>query len=324
MRRTRLILPLITMGISASVHSVAEVPFNGKSGLSLRNALYESYRPSRQWNLAEYSATIFDPFNGRYIQVVSGKLPDVYNWGTIVPDVWWEYSPEIREKVASDFYNLIPLDQYVRQYRDDMIPGMVTDMVYENDFWSAGRGSIYGIATDLYSPPVSMRGELARTFFYIAIMYPSNIWTPRGFMMMDTNSYPVFNSYAAALLMEWHKSYPVSDSEHLKNEIGEKLQGNCNPFVVYPDLPDYLWGDKSGENFVVDGEPVALRSRYSMTDERIDLISPYIPSDAVWYVDDILAHSTKYKPSDLGRGEHDLKYHSASTGEKGYLRIVIE
>lgn len=324
MRRTRLILPLIILGISAAVQAVAEMPFNGKSGLSLRNSLYVNFRPSRQWSFGEYSGTMTDPFSGRSVTVAAGELPAGYQRGTIVQDDWWEYAPEIRTQVAADFYNFLPMNPDVVAYRKDLTPGEVTEPVFYNGIWEAGRGLIFGTLTDLYSPPESFLGELARSFFYIAVMYPSTIWTPRGFMMMDANTYPVFNVYATALLMAWHKSYPVTDAERQKNGMGEKLQGNRNPFVDFPDLPDYLWGDKAGENFVVDGEPVQLRGRYRLSDERIDLISTHVPADAVWCVDGIQAQSSKYAPSDLGRGEHNLTYRSPSTGEQGFLKIVIE
>lgn len=157
----------------------------------------------------------------------------------------------------------------------------------------------------------------------MAIMYPSSIWTPRGFMMMDTNTYPVFNSYAKAMLMEWHKSYPVNDNERIKNNIVEGLQGNRNPFIDFPDLPEYLWGDYAGDSYIVPGEPMPLRGVYTLDDERIDLISPHVPSDAIWTIDGLPAQSSTYTPVELGVGKHNLKYRSPSTGESGYLMITI-
>ncbi|MCM1138121.1 MAG: endonuclease [Muribaculum sp.] len=324
MRRAIIILPLIIMGISASVHAVAEVPFNGKSGLALRNALYEIYHATRQWDIAQFDAIVYDTFNGRTLKVTAGVLPGGYCWGSLVQDEWWDYEPEIQARVKADFYNHIPIDIEVKTYRKDLTPGKVTEPVFENEFWKMGRGLIYGTLTDLYSPPLALRGKLARTFFYIAVMYPSSVWTPRGFMMMHTGNYPVFNAYAIGLLMEWHKSYPVTDSEREGNDMGEKLQGNRNPFIDFPDLPDYLWGDRAGDSFVVAGEPVPLRGRYKISDERIDLMSPHVPADAVWKIDGIQAQSTQYKPSDLGCGKHELQFRSTSTGEHGYITILIE
>ncbi len=322
MRRSLPLLLLLLSGIFAPFNSGAKVPFNGKSGVVLRNSLCENYRPQHIVSPERISMNIYDPFDGVTVIVSSGVLPEGYSWGTLVPSDWWKYSPD-KDAVEADLFNRFPLNKNVVEYRKDLTPGMVTEPVYSNKYWKAGKGVIFGTLTELYSPPEEFKGELARTYFYMAIMYPSSIWTPRGFMMMDTNTYPVFNSYAKAMLMEWHKSYPVNDNERIKNNIVEGLQGNRNPFIDFPDLPEYLWGDYAGDSYIVPGEPMPLRGVYTLDDERIDLISPHVPSDAIWTIDGLPAQSSTYTPVELGVGKHNLKYRSPSTGESGYLMITI-
>lgn len=322
MRRTLPFLLILT-GIAASLHTDAEVPFNGKSGVALRNSLYENFKPGRTVNTREISSEIYDPFSGVVVRVSGGMLPEGYSWGGLVPAEWWSYAPELMEASMADLFNLFPLHKDVVTYRKELTPGDVTEAIFDNGRWKAGTGMMYGTLTELYSPPEEFRGELARVYFYMALMYPSMIWSPRGFMMMDANVYPVFNVYARQLLMGWHKLYPVSDAERSKNDAVERQQMNRNPFVDFPELADYLWGDLAGEIYLVPGEPVPLRAVYSLNDERIDLISPYIAPDAVWSIDGLPASGGTYTPAELGVGKHHLAYTSPSTGVKGYIMITI-
>jgi len=321
----KIVFLFITLGIFASVTAVAEVPFgiNGKSGEALRNAVNEHYRRIMEVKTEQVSISVFDPFNSRILEMTPGRLPDGYVWGTLVPSEWWGYDTAMSGAVRTDLYNAFPLSDDVVKHRSDFTPGIVTSVSYKTPYWSAGTGEISGTVTNLYEPPESFKGELARIYFYMAVMYHQPSWTPRGFMMFTAESYPGLSKYAVKLLTGWHKAYPVADCEIERSDAIEKLQGNRNPFVDYPELADYLWGDKAGKAFVIEGMPVPLRAVYRLSDERIDLCSPHIPDDAVWSIDGIPAQSASYAPAELGVGTHDLRFSSASTGQKGYVMIKI-
>lgn len=55
--------------------------------------------------------------------------------------------------------------------------------------------------------------------------------------------------YGIALLMKWHRQDPVSQKEIDRNNGIQATQGNRNPFIDYPCLAEYLWGNKAGETF---------------------------------------------------------------------------
>ena len=40
---------------------------------------------------------------------------------------------------------------------------------------------------------------------------------------------------------------PVSEKELTRAIEVNKIQGNRNPFIDYPDLVEYIWGDKQGQ-----------------------------------------------------------------------------
>lgn len=316
---------LVILGIFVTAYAVAEMPFgfNGKSGEALRNAIREQYAPKAVVSSSDLSMAVFDPFNDVLVESSAGQLPSGYTWGSAVPSAWWSSDADMKRLVEADLYNLLPLTADVLTHRADLVPGAVENVKYETPLWKAGIGRIYDIPVELYEPPQSYLGELARIYFYMIVMYHHPVWTPRGFMMFDAESYPGLNSYASGLLMVWHKAHPVSRDELAKIYVVEKLQGNRNPFVDYPDLADYLWGDKAGMSFVINDERIPLRASYNMSDKRIDLCSPHIPEDAVWTIDGKYAQKSSYSPSELGVGPHYLAYKSASTRRVGYLKIKI-
>lgn len=312
-------------GISASVFSDAGVPFNGKSGEVLMESVASSCRPAKAVDKSELTFTMTDRFTGREISVSSGNLPEGYEWGCLVPAEWWANSTVTSVPLVSgDIYNLLPLDADTRKWRGELAPGDVTAPTFSNQFWSVGRGEISGVLTDLYSPPVELRGELARACFYMAVVYHADVWTPRAYMMLTSAAWPGLSDYAIPMLMGWHRASPPSALETERNLRGERLQGNRNPFVDYPELAEHLWGDRKGEKFVIAGEPQPLRATYRLETDVIDLCSPWIPEDAEWLIDGQPASSASVPASRLGAGNHTLNYSSRSTGERGTLMIKIE
>ena len=59
---------------------------------------------------------------------------------------------------------------------------------------------------------------------------------------MGGTSYPGFSDWSLQLLLKWHREDPVSLKEVRRNEEVSKIQGNRNPFIDYPELMEYVWG----------------------------------------------------------------------------------
>ena len=62
--------------------------------------------------------------------------------------------------------------------------------------------------------------------------------------MLSHNKYPAFKDWALQLLLKWAKEDPVSQKEIDRNNAVYGIQKNRNPFVDYPGLEQYVWGDK--------------------------------------------------------------------------------
>jgi len=132
-----------------------------------------------------------------------------------------------------------------------------------------------------FEPNDEYKGDLARIYFYMATCYEPHYiaWTPirddeykkSGELMNlsgnhcgtwqsdmfdpnDDDSYQPFAPWAFNMLMKWSKEDPVSQKEIDRNEAIWQLQGNRNPFVDYPGLEDYIWGEKKDVAFDYGGE----------------------------------------------------------------------
>jgi hypothetical protein len=56
-----------------------------------------------------------------------------------------------------------------------------------------------------------------------------------------------FQPWLRDLLVQWHRMDPVSPKELNRAIEVNKIQGNRNPFIDYPELVEYIWGNKRGQ-----------------------------------------------------------------------------
>lgn len=208
------------------------------------------------------------------------------------------------------------------------MPGEIVDTIFSNEMWATGWIYFNSIPLNAYSPPKGYEGDFARIIMYMATIYPSTQWENQGINFFADGAYPTLNSYSKRLLLQWHALDPVSDVERHRNEVIASVQNNRNPYVDYPQLVDYIWGDKSTEpyqppkNNEQDATKTPLRATYSRsTDNRIYLYSPHIPHDATWTIDGTTVTNDFIETKSLAVGEHELRFQSATV--KGKLKIKI-
>ena len=120
-----------------------------------------------------------------------------------------------------------------------------------------------------FEPNDEYKGDIARIYFYMVTAYEQKqptwssttegvgdhcgTWTGPMFNLEDDDPYQPFTNWAFNMLMEWSKNDPVSQKEIDRNEACYQLQGNRNPFVDYPGLENYIWGELKDTPFD-DGE----------------------------------------------------------------------
>ena len=159
----------------------------------------------------------------------------------------------------SDVVHVIPTDGYINNMRSDL-PYGETDSPTKGSkgidgaqyYSKVGPCSVEGYTKNVFEPDDEYKGDLARIYFYMATCYEPLIATWTSDMLGGT-SYQPFSSWALPMLMKWSEEDPVSQKETDRNAAIWRLQGNRNPFVDYPGLEEYLWGDLVDKGFSYDG-----------------------------------------------------------------------
>ena len=100
----------------------------------------------------------------------------------------------------------------------------------------------------MFEPIDEYKGDFARTYFYLVTAYEDVLSSWRS-EKVGGEAYPGFSDWSLELLLKWHREDPVSIKEVRRNEEVYKIQGNRNPYIDYPDLPEYVWGVLYDEAF---------------------------------------------------------------------------
>lgn len=90
----------------------------------------------------------------------------------------------------------------------------------------------------------SWKGDVARSAFYMAVRY--NALSVVNGNPPDTT---VGQLGDLASFLTWNHSDPADDFEMNRNNIIYTWQYNRNPFIDYPDLADYIWGENVGQEW---------------------------------------------------------------------------
>ena len=165
---------------------------------------------------------------------------------------------------ATDFHNLIAADASANSSRGNKNYGVAdkTHANYQNRTTDQGRDG-YSFDPVNFEPGDNDKGRVARAIFYMAMMYKNdevdqiNGITMKGLRVVeDPVTYVQGENGAFAIgnlstLLEWNKKYPVDYLEMQHNisvykdinDIDGYAQGNRNPFVDYPHLVDYVFGE---------------------------------------------------------------------------------
>ncbi len=162
------------------------------------------------------------------------------------PNSWWGAKAGCKEAYC-DLHHLVPADYSANRSKSNNGPGVPTDTTFNNGVWVNGKDA----ARDniiVFCPPDEYKGDFARALMYTAMTYGDTVtWqTDNATPHMDNDSWQEFKPATSALLLAWHRADPVSDKERERMEAVYRIQHNRNPFIDYPCLAEYIWGDKVG------------------------------------------------------------------------------
>ncbi|MDP6860087.1 MAG: endonuclease, partial [Verrucomicrobiales bacterium] len=153
------------------------------------------------------------------------------------------YGIESRGPAYSDIHALRPCDSNVNSSRgnkhfDESDP----DSRYYK-FPSHPEATLCSSDNNSWSPPESLKGDIARAMFYMAIRYEGKSGEPDLELTDNLTEITSINSKMGSLktLLIWHILDPVSEEEKIRNDRVYEIQNNRNPFIDRPQWVSSIW-----------------------------------------------------------------------------------
>lgn len=325
-RLTATILAALALLAASTRGSDIPVAVIGKRGAPLYDAIGQSYRPQTLYRGDAYEiARRLDAIGPEGLMLINRFDPASplvvadARWITahVMAPRWWNSTPRAYgDSLGADLHNLIAVGEECN-FMGTLPPG---DIAPAPD--GSGHAGETPEGAACYTPAADYRGDIARAIFYLATIFPADVWDIDGALIFNwPGSFPVFNGYGESLLLKWHHEDPVSADELERCAMIEAIQGNRNPFVDDPALAEYLWGRHSGEPYLPEGVDAPLRGTYRLSDGEVGLWSPYIPADATWTIDGTPADGRRIDLHSIGTGVHTL--HFTSPSATGTVKINV-
>ena len=161
-----------------------------------------------------------------------------------LPKSWWGGTVN---EAYKDLYNLNPSDQRANSQKSNYPPGHVKNAdKFDNGSFRIAKANTSGYGYICWEPAPEYRGDFARTYFYMATAYEYLTWTAYPQFISDA-TYLMFSDSIQQVLLDWHRADPVSEKELCRADQISSIQGNRNPYIDYPELVEYIWGDQKGQ-----------------------------------------------------------------------------
>ena len=196
---------------------------------------------------------------------------DKFNREHSLPNSW--FGGVKTSIMYSDLFHLYPTDKLVNNKRGNNPFGETNGETYKskNDFSKLGACTYVGYSGTVFEPNDIYKGDFARTYFYMVTRYENEIsdwYTHYGvngekgdetqkavLATLDGNTYPGFTAWQLKMLMEWSEKDQIDQpiaKETPRNNAVYGIQKNRNPFIDYPGLEKYIWGEYKDVAFSYD------------------------------------------------------------------------
>lgn len=218
----------------------------GKTGEALKTALHSIIDDHTELSYSEVwdalRETDEDPNNpNNVILLYTGRSQGKYTNGSGVNDwnrehVWAKSHGDFGTTMGpgTDLHHLRPTDASVNSTRNNL------------DFDNGGKehfealGNYYD--SDSWEPRDSVKGDVARMLFYMAVRYEGDSGEPDLELNNLVNNGSVPYHGKLSVLLQWHEQDPVDQFERERNEIiFNDYQHNRNPFIDHPEWVEAIW-----------------------------------------------------------------------------------
>ena len=266
-----------------AVHVVAKEGYSSLSysGLWTAYKTTDLYDNGKVWDMySDCSWTYGSDQCGTY-----SNECDCYNREHSIPKSWFGQKNEQSNTPGTDIFHIVPTDGKVNGMRSNYAFGEVSSASYTYDGAKLGSaksititggntiagntGASVSCSGTVFEPRDEYKGDFARGYFGTMIKWANGDYTAfttgDGSKIFSTNySTGAFGltKYGVALLMKWHRQDPVSQKEIDRNNGIQQTQGNRNPFIDYPYLAEYIWGEKAGQTLDLSKLITAYDSRF--------------------------------------------------------------
>lgn len=160
------------------------------------------------------------------------------------PKSWWG---KTEVQAYKDLYNLMPCKSKINSTKSNYPMGKVVSGDKGNGWTKVGKG------TDgkwYWEPADPWKGDFARGYMYMATAYQDYNWVgEQALQILQQGAYPTLQKWAYKLYIQWAKADKPNALEIKRNNDVAKIQGNRNPYVDFPNLMEYVWGDSTNIAF---------------------------------------------------------------------------
>ncbi|MBO5053545.1 MAG: endonuclease [Muribaculaceae bacterium] len=263
MKKSLLSAIIVVMALACVPMSRADIPMSyyasldGKKGAELKTAIHKlvttgvkmlSYGSGTDKTWWGFYVTDYKIVNSKR-QVIDRYSNDVRYYGNrgssvsgmniehSFPKSWWGGTTNNAYK---DLFNLMPSEQKINSSKSNYGMGIVTNVTTDNGCTKVGTGAG---GNKYWEPADKWKGDFARDYMYMATAYQDFTWTGEGLKSLTTGAYPTLQQWAYTLYLQWARKDQVDQLEIDRNDAVYGIQGNRNPYVDFPNLMEYVWGD---------------------------------------------------------------------------------
>jgi len=178
------------------------------------------------------------------------------------PKSWWGGSSN---QAYKDLYNLMPCKSKINSTKSNYPMGTVVSGDKGNGWTKVGKGSD---SKWYWEPADPWKGDFARGYMYMATTYQNFNWSgSSALQILQQGTYPTLQKWAYTLFIKWAKADMPDATEIKRNEEVYKIQGNRNPYVDFPNLMEYVWGDSI--DYAFDPEKTLKSTDYNNGDGTV-------------------------------------------------------
>lgn len=171
------------------------------------------------------------------------------------PKSWWG---KTEVQAYKDLYNLMPCKSKINSTKSNYPMGKVVSGDKGNGWTKVGEGTD---GKKYWEPADPWKGDFARGYMYMATAYQDYNWVgTQALQILQQGAYPTLQKWAYTLYIQWAKADKPDALEIKRNNDVAKIQGNRNPYVDFPNLMEYVWGDST--NIAFNPETTVKSSSY--------------------------------------------------------------